>query len=230
MIEKTATRVATMMLVGMLTLSSVAEAQRAAPHQPPAKTANRAAQAQARPGFALGVYTVGAPGVTVGGQDLEGSLATGFGFGAGVMAVYGFNKTFSAYASGDLAKQTASGTFEGSFGLRHLELGARANLPYGNETNTPYVTGSIGKRAMGARVLDHTDDSEYTLTISGGMFGIGGGVQHVLSPTMTLDSGLELAFGRFGHYNADGDQGPLEVNGSTSIRLRVGVNWRLGAR
>jgi hypothetical protein len=234
-IHRTATRVATIVVATMLAMSAVAQAQRATGRQPAskpaAKTTNRVTSADdGAKGFVLGVYTIGAPGVTVGGQDLEGAIATSFGVGAGVMVGYDFNKRFSAYASGDLAKQDANGTFSGSFGLRHLEIGGRANIPYGSETTVPYVSASIGRRAMGARVVDHTDDSEYDLTVSGGMVGIGGGVQHAFSPTLSMDSGLELGFGRFGHYNSDGEQGSLDVNGSTSIRLRVGVIWRPAAR
>ena len=146
------------------------------------------------------------------------------------MVGYGFNRTFSGFASVDVAKQDASGTFSGSFGLRHLEIGGRANLPFGDEATVPYVSASLGRRALAARVIDHTDDSEYDLTVSGGMFGIGGGVQHAFSPALSLDSGLEIGFGRFGHYDADGDQGALDVNGSTTVRLRVGVTWRPQAR
>jgi len=182
------------------------------------------------PGFVLGVHTIGATGVTVGGEDVEGALKTGFGPGAGVMVGYGFNRTFSAFASIDVAKQNAdAGTFTGSFGLRHMEIGARANLPFGDAATVPYVSASLGQRRLAAYVTDWTDESEYQMSLSGGMFGLGGGVQHAFSPAFSMDSGLEIGFGRFGHYNAEGEQGGVATNGSTTIRLKVGVNWRPAA-
>ena len=197
-----------------------------------AKPTNRISVLDSRTkGFWLGINTVGAMGATVSGADLDGELKTGFGPGAGLMVGYGFNRTFSAFASIDVAKQDASaGEYQGSFGLRHMEIGGRANLPLGDGATVPYVLASLGRRALGARVQDFNDGSEYTLKLTGGMFGIGGGVEHSFSSTLSMDSGMEIGFGRFGHYDADGESGTLEVNGSTTVRLRVGVNWRPATR
>jgi hypothetical protein len=222
------------MALAMLALSTAAQAQqRTTGRRPTAKPAPKPVLVDNRaPGVMLSVYTVGAQGVTVSGADMDGSLTTGFGPGAGVMVGYGFNKTFSGYASVDVAKQNASGAITGSFGLRHMEIGGRANLPYGNELTVPYLTASFGQRAMGARVIDHTDEDEtsFDLRLTGGMFGIGGGVQHAFSPTLAFDGGLEIGFGRFDHYQWDVDTGTHSVNGSTSIRLRAGVTWRPARR
>ena len=40
-------------------------------------------------GFSLGAYTVAAPGLTVTGNDLDGSVKTSFGPGAGIMSRFG---------------------------------------------------------------------------------------------------------------------------------------------
>jgi hypothetical protein len=233
MIGRTAAR-GPLVALAVLALSTAAEAQqRATGRRPAAKPAPRPAVVDNRAsGFMFGVYTVGAQGVTVSGADMDGSLTTGFGPGAGFMVGYGFNKTFSGFASVDVAKQNASGAITGSFGLRHMEIGGRANLPYGNEITVPYLTASIGRRAMGARVMDHTDEDEtsFDMRLTGGMFGTGGGVQHAFSPTLAFDGGLEIGFGRFDHYDWDGNTGMHSVNGSTSVRLRAGVTWRPARR
>jgi hypothetical protein len=180
----------------------------------------------------LGVYTMAAPGVTLTGDDVDGTFKTNFGPGAGVMVGYGFNRTFSGFASLDLAKQgTSGGDLGGSFGLRHIELGARANLPYGSATTVPYLTASYGQRALGARVTDNFEGgAQYDMRLSGGMFGVGGGLEHVISPTLAVDGGLAVAFGRFSHGDIDGESSSLAVNGTTSIRLRIGMTWRPAPR
>lgn len=229
--NETARRVAVVLVT--LSMATTVQAQRASTgRRTPPKSRDRISVIDGRTtGFMLGVHTIGAPGVSVTGGDIEGSLKTGFGPGAGFMVGYGFNRTFSAFASIDLAKQDASaGDYQGSFGLRHMEIGGRANLPLGDGATVPYLTASIGQRALGARVQDFTDGSEYTMKLSGGMFGMGGGVEHSFSPTLAMDSGLEIGFGRFGHYEADGDSGSLDVNGTTTVRLRFGVTWRPSTR
>jgi hypothetical protein len=194
-----------------------------------AKTPDRIAVVDARrTGFVLGVYTMAAPGVTITGADIQdGPFKTGFGPGAGFTVGYGFNRTFTGFASIDLAKQSAPSDYGGgSFGLSHMEIGGRANLPFGDGATVPYVSASIGHRALGARVTDNLDGATYDMKLSGGMFGVGGGVEHVISPTLAVDGGLSLGFGRFGHQDADGQSDALDVNGSTTIRLRIGMTWR----
>ena len=182
-------------------------------------------------GFSLGAYTVAAPGLTVTGNDFDGSIQTSLGPGVGLMVGYGFNRIWSAYTSFDVAKQgTSAGDYDGSFGLVHFEVGARANLPYGSPTNVPYVSASFGRRAIGARVTDEEHTTPYDASFSGGMLGLGAGIQHVLSPSLTLDGGMELGFGTFNHYDWDGESGTADMNGNTTVRLKFGVMWRPAAR
>ena len=218
--------------LGALALGTAAQAQRPASRSggTTRRSASRLAVVDGRtPGFVLGAYTIAAPGVTVTGADVDDAFKTGLGPGAGIMAGYGFNRTFSLFASADLAKQgSAMSDVAGSFGLAHLEIGARANLPLGDGINVPYITASLGHRGVGAKITQQDETSDLKLT--GGMFGVGGGIQHELSSTVALDGGLELGFGRFAHLYDDGDQGPINVNGSTTIRLRFGVMWRPSTR
>ena len=227
------------MVLAMLSLATAAEAQRTntGARKPATKAVTKPATMIATPdgrrtGFVLGVYTMGAPGLSVSGDDIDdGPFRTGFGPGAGVMVGYGFNRTFSGYASVDVAKQSANDAdLAGNFGLRHIELGGRANLPYGSATTVPYLTASYGRRSLGARVTDDFEGTEYDMRLSGGMFGVGGGIEHVISPTLAVDGGLALAFGRFGHGDVDGESISLAVNGTTSMRLRIGMTWRPAPR
>ena len=224
-----AMRVAT--VTAMFALATAAEAQHSSTHQPTTKASSPQPIVPdgRRTGFVLGVYTMAAPGVTLTGNDVDGTFKTNFGPGAGVMVGYGFNRTFSGFASLDLAKQGMSGDIGGNFGLRHIELGARANLPYGSATTVPYLTASYGQRALAARVTDDFAGTEYDMRLTGGMFGVGGGLEHVISPTLALDGGLAVAFGRFSHSDIDGESSSLAVNGTTSIRLRIGMTWRPSA-
>jgi len=220
------------MVMAMFALATAAEAQHSSAHKPTTKASSQPMVPDGRrTGFVLGVYTMAAPGLTLTGDDVDGTFKTNFGPGAGVMAGYAFNRTFSGFASLDVAKQgTSGGDLGGSFGLRHIELGARANLPYGSATTVPYLTASYGQRALGARVSDDFTGTEYDMRLSGGMFGVGGGLEHVISPTLAVDGGLAVAFGRFSHGDIDGESSSLAVNGTTSIRLRLGMTWRPAPR
>jgi hypothetical protein len=215
-----------------LTFATASQAQRTKGTQATAKTADRISVIDRRTtGFVLGVSTVGATGLTIGTTEGIGALTTGFGPGAGVMVGYGFNRTFSAFASADVAKQpTSSDGIEGNFGLTHLEVGGRANLPFGDGATVPYVTGSLGRRALSARGVVPEADVEVEVKFSGTMFGIGGGVEHSFSSTLAMDGGLELGFGRFNNVQINEFKRTIEVDGSTSVRLRVGVTWRPARR
>lgn len=218
------------MALAMAAVATGAEAQRSTTtRRPVTKSRDRIAVPDGRrTGFVLGVYTMAAPGVTITGGDVDGGpFKTGFGPGAGVMVGYGFNRTFTGFAALDLAKQGAPSDYGGgSFGLSHMEIGGRANLPFGDGATVPYLSASFGRRGLGARVTDQLDGQTYDMKLSGGMFGVGGGVEHVISPTLAIDGGLTLGFGRFGHQDIAGDSGPIDVNGSTTIRLRIGMTWR----
>ena len=181
-------------------------------------------------GFMLGVHSVGAPGVEIGGgegQGQDGAFKTSFGGGAGVMLGWGFNSVFSAFTSLDLAKQKTAPaiTPDGSWGLVHMELGARANLPLGTAATIPYVTGSYGARALAAKAT--FDDGEATdVSLSGKYFGLGAGIEHAFSRTMALDAGVDVGFGKFSHVKVGGDETIDDVDPTRSIRMRLGVTWR----
>ena len=221
----TASRVLTL-AVAMLTVATAAYAQRPK-GQSTAKSDDRISVIDGRTsGFVLGVSTVGATGVTIATNDF-GSMQTGFGPGAGVMIGYGFNRTFSAFASVDVAKQPANDQeVDGNFGLRHLEIGGRANLPFGDGATVPYVTAGLGRRSLAARIVSPDGQQEADLEFSGSMFALGGGVEHSFSSSFAMDGGVELGFGRFNTVGFNGMKATADVAGSNTIRLRAGVTWR----
>ena len=203
-------------------------AQRGANNSSSGRAAKTSDAGDLSSGVTFGVYSLGAAGVSVSGPDIDGTFTTKFGEGAGLMAGYGFNRTFSAYASLDLAKQ-ATGPHshpDGTFGLAHLEIGARANLPLGGASTIPYVSASIGHRALAARVYNANVDESVDFSMSGQIYVVGGGIQHAISPHVALDGGVELATGSFGHFSDNTGQYDMRLNNSTSLRMRVGVNWR----
>jgi len=179
-------------------------------------------------GLTLGVYSLAAPGVSITGADVDGTFDTKLGEGAGLMAAYGFNRTFSGFVSLDLAKQETGAEVEpaGSFGLAHFEIGARMNLPMNNPRTTPYLSASIGHRALAAQVTDENTGEKFPFSMSGQMYAVGGGVQHFMSPHLALDAGVEYATGSFSRFKDDRSEWDAQINSSTSLRLRVGVNWR----
>src|SRR5262245_28138415 len=92
-----------------LTFSATLDAQRTParptstkPAAPPPAAANELVAGR---GLQLGVYTLAAPGVSITGEDVDGTFKTNFGAGAGVMVSYGFNPIWSSYAALDVAKQ-----------------------------------------------------------------------------------------------------------------------------
>jgi hypothetical protein len=214
-----------------LTLTDVAHAQR-----PARSSAARTEDSRNTPdaprtkGFVLGVHSIAAPGLSVTGEDIDGEFKTDFGMGAGVMLGYGFSRTLTAYASLDIAKQRSAATdYDATFGLGHIEAGVRANVPLGTPGTIPYVSANIGRRAIGAHVYDTELEHDYDMTLSGMSYGVGGGIEHFFSPTMALDLGVSANFGRFNHYDGDGEKATADVNGSRTVRMRIGVNWRPGA-
>lgn len=215
-------------LVALLAIGATAQAQRTAPRR--SKTAVRRALPNERTqGFMLGVHTIAAPGVKLTSAEYEPGYSSGFGLGAGVMAGYGFNRIFSSFVSFDVARQGAHGDISGTFGLGHLEIGLRANLPnvsLGSPNTLPYLVGSFGRRALGARVTDLETDESGDIAFHGGMLGLGAGFEHFISPNMSFDAGVHLGFGTFDRLTVDGEDFDFGANETTSMRLRFGVTWR----
>lgn len=178
-------------------------------------------------GWVLGVHTVAAPGVSITGEDIDGTFSTAFGSGVGAMVGYGFSRMLTGFVSLDVARQNVtSEDVEGNFALVHLEVGARLNIPMASPRTVPYASAAIGRRGLGAQATHGEFDEPHPFSLSGTVLTLGGGVQHFFSPQMALDAGLNLGFGSFSQFDDDGDKYRLDVDGSTSVRLKVGLTWR----
>lgn len=179
-------------------------------------------------GLMLGVHTVGAQGITLAGEEFDNGYNMNSGFGAGLTVGYGFNRTFSSFVSFDVAKVKTdeNEAIEGTYGLGHLEFAVRANLPLGMASTVPYVTGSIGRRGLAAKATDYESGETSDVAFHGRMLGFGAGIEHFISRNMSLDGGVQVSLGKFDHLTQDGEDFDLTLDGTTSVRLRIGVTWR----
>jgi len=208
-----------------LTFAPIAGAQRTTTAAKPAASAPTAKERTNK--WVFGAHTIATPGVSITGPDIDGTFGTGLGGGLGIMAGYELNKAVTGYASLDVARQGSGVNWmSGSFGLVHAEIGVRATLSKTNPQMQPYLQAGIGKRSLGARMTDLEDDEVHDVSLSGNMISFGGGLQYVLSPKVSLDGGVSMAIGNFNQWEDDGDLGTIQVNSSTSIRLKAGVVWR----
>src|SRR5678816_4468597 len=105
-----------------------------------------------------------------------------------------------------------------------FEVGARANIPVGASSTVPYLTASVGRRAMAARTTNE-DGEQFDSAITGPMIGLGGGIEHFFSRSMALDAGIGVGYGKFNNVKFGEEEYDPKANATTSIRLRLGVNW-----
>ena len=219
-----------------VTVPTTARAQSASAGARPSSAAVRANDTQPTGsdrmrGFMLGVHSIAAPGLTLTGEEIGGSFTTKFGAGAGVTVGYGITRLFSAFASLDVAKQNTAPDVEpaGSWGLSHFEVGGRANIPLGASSTVPYISASVGRRAMAARTTNE-DGEQFDSAVTGPMIGLGGGIEHFFSRSMALDAGIGIGYGKFTTVRFGEEEYDPKADATTSIRLRLGVNWRPGGR
>lgn len=233
--HRTTTRLA-VIVAATFAVSATADAQRPASRRTaPARSDAHEMNDDRMTGLSLGLHTIAVPGITISSSSpgFDGSFETKLGPGVGAMVAYGFNRTFSAFASLDLAKQPTGADVEphGSFGLMHVMVGARANLPLGGVNTVPYVSASVGRRAMGARVTDEDWGGESAdMSFSGKSFALGGGIQRFFSPSLAFDGGVDIGFGKLDQLEYNGEKATIIVDGSTSIRFRFGLTWRPAGR
>jgi hypothetical protein len=216
-------------LAATLEFSTSADAQTSTPRRGKTVQSRRAAHNERTLGLMIGVHTIAAPGITLSSKLFDPGYRTNFGLGAGLMLGYGFNRTFSSYVSFDVAKQGSNQAVEGTFGLGHFEIGVRANFPnvsLGSSNTLPYLLGSFGRRALGARVYDEENDESFDIAFRGAVFGLGGGIEHFVSQHMSFDAGVHFGFGTFDHFTVDRETTDFGASGTTSVRLRLGVTWR----
>jgi hypothetical protein len=212
---------------------SAAPAKKRANAVAPANRASAANDAESNQGLGrgvmLGISAIAAPGLTIKGPDIEGEVSTKFGAGLGLQLGYGFSQRFMAFATLDLAKQDSGmDGVDGDFGLVTFEVGGRMALPLQGTRVTPYVLAAVGARSLGARVEEAGDESDVSL--SGGTFDVGAGLQLPLTRSLALDSEVRLGVGKFGKFKQDDDTEDIDVDNTMSPRVRVGLSWYPRAR
>lgn len=178
-------------------------------------------------GLMLAGITVIATGITISGPEVQTDIKTSMGQGVGIQVGYGFSPRLMGFASGTVVKQNSSfGPFDGSFGLALLEVGARLTFPQPGKRLVPYASAHVGTHGLGAR--SNEGGLNATLRLSGTQVGVGGGLLYALTPSMSLDAGAVADRGKFGKLKLSGDvnrEGDVNVNASTTLRLKVGFNW-----
>jgi len=216
------------MACALLVSAAAAEAQQAG-------TAARQQRQQAdqggrdeRPsGFMLGIHSLGVTGIEINYKNDGHPFNTKAGAGAELTLGYGFTKTLAAFSSLAVARQKTVPTEwpDGNWGLAQLDLGLRANLPLGSASTIPYAKASLGARALAARAL-FDDGRTLDASVSGRFVSLGGGIEHAVSRSLSLDVGADLSLGKLGEFKAGDEQWTEEVDPTKTFRFRLGINWR----
>lgn len=192
------------------------------------RPARRAAPVPVTQGWVLGAHTVVAAGTRIEGPDVDGTFSTSRGEGAGIQVGYGFTPKLLAFATFDAARQASEVDYIlGSVGLSHLEIGGRYHLTDGKRRLVPYATAVLGKRYLKAG-NGFLDDQYYSLKLSGTEIGVGAGALYAIAPGFSIDAALLATQGKFNRavYRGDIDDNLiLRVHGTTTTRLKVGVQW-----
>jgi len=200
-------------LVASLASAGSVHAQRPRAVRPPAR-------------WVINGHSVAALGATVSDGVVEEDLKTSTGLGAGVQVGYLVTPRLTAYAGLDIAKQgSAIEGVTGTFGLTHLEAGARLSFPNRGKT-LPYLGMWVGRRSLSTTLEDFATGQQLDLSVSGLAAGVSGGVQYYVSPKLALDGGVSVGMGKFGHVKADGRQDDIPgVKNTMTTRLQFGANW-----
>jgi hypothetical protein len=173
----------------------------------------------------LNGHSTAALGTSVG--DAGGHINTSSGLGGGVEVGYLVTPRLLAYAGFDLAKQAIDVTgLDGSFGLTHLEAGARFRFPIRRSKALPYVGLWVGRRSLSTTVDNFETGASSDLSMSGIAVGASGGVQVFVSPKLALDGGLSVGVGKLGNIKVDGQRQDWGTpDNTTTTRIRFGANW-----
>jgi hypothetical protein len=200
-------------LAAALGLAGTAQAQRSAHGAMPSSR------------WVLGGHSTAALGTSVG--DDFGSIDTKSGLGAGVEVGYRITPRLMAYAGIDIAKQGVDEVgLAGDFGLTHIEAGARLSFPIPRSKVLPYVGAWVGRRSLTTTVENFDTGTESDLSMSGLGFGGTAGMQLFVAPTLALDGGVSVGFGKMGNVKVDDRREDWGTpNNTTTTRIRLGANW-----
>src|SRR5262249_36285684 len=138
----------------------------------------------------------------------------------GVQVGYAIDPRFMIYAGADLGRLGAAAedpTNHWSFTM--LEVGGRASLPSAPRKGTPYVTASIGTRAVKATMRDFGNVRMNGMALTGG-----GGITYQVAPAVAINAAALVSVGKYSHYEDPEVTGSPDLNSTTSTRLQLGLD------
>jgi Outer membrane protein beta-barrel domain len=137
------------------------------------------------------------------------------GGGGSLTLGWGFSPRWSIYGEMSGADMKADGG--GTYGLAHVDLGARVHFRAGPNTVVPFLQFGVTGRGMSQNYLGND------LRASGGGVSFGGGLNAHINPAMAFSTAVTWTVGKFSSYQVNG----VSVGGgsvdATSARLHLGL-------
>lgn len=149
--------------------------------------------------------------------EIENESGQGLGLGLG----YGFSDLFSIFAEWSGAT-VYDNEGDGSYGLYHLDLGARFTL--GKPTSKLKF---LLEAAGSGRVAEIETVSGNNITASGTAGTAGGGIQYFVSRQVALEASLSASVGEMSDIEINGETvptGDLDLQ-TVSSRFHLGISW-----
>ena len=173
-------------------------------------------------GLVINAHLSAMPGFSIGGPDFDSPSDLGMGPGVGAQIGYAIDPRFMIYAGADLGRlgaAAAAPTNHWSFTM--LEVGGRMSFPRAKSRMTPYVTASVGTRAVKATMADFGN-----VRMNGMALSAGGGMTYQIAPAVALNAAALVSVGKYSHYEDPEVTGSPDLNSTTSTRLQLGLDWR----
>jgi hypothetical protein len=173
-------------------------------------------------GVVINAHLSAMPGFSIGGRDFDTPSELGLGPGVGAQIGYAIDPRVLVYAGAELGRLGAAAedpTNHWSFTM--LEVGGRASFPRARSKVTPYVTASIGTRAVKATMTDFG-----TVRMNGMALTGGGGMTYQIAPAVAINAAALISVGKYSHYEDPEVTGSPDLNSTTSTRLQLGLDWR----
>jgi opacity protein-like surface antigen len=183
---------------------------------------NLDAQVSKNSGFLLNLHLAGnSIKWDVEGEDTETETGGGLGLGLG----YGFGERFALVVNLDAASVKSDEDDAGDaedLALAHFDIGGRLNFGSTASAIRPYVNVAFSGVAEGTT----NEDEDENITISGGGYTLGGGLQYFFSPRFALDAALQGTFGEFTKIQVGDESEDFDEDIKfTTARLQLGLTW-----
>lgn len=207
---------------GTQSQASGAQAPDSTPGVPDAAPVSQASEAQRR-SSASGFFAGGGfEWSLLTSNDVTHAAGSESGPGIGLLAGYGFSRVWSLYGGVSFASIDSS-TFDGTYALRHVDVGTRIHFaPPGNRV-VPFVQLALSRRSLSA---DYTATQvSHSLDASSPGVSFGGGVNIHINPAVALSAGASWMVGDFNSYELDGKAVSGTSLSAASARVHIGMVW-----